>query len=46
MTLRFIYRPSPPFVMYSIGIAAQLLGICRKTLRRWDRSNKISLKIQ
>ncbi|MGV9202706.1 MAG: IS607 family transposase [Promethearchaeia archaeon] len=27
--------------MYSIGIAAQLLGVCRKTLRRLDQSNKI-----
>ncbi|MGV9204931.1 MAG: hypothetical protein ACOC44_13040 [Promethearchaeia archaeon] len=34
MTLRFIYLPSSPFVMYSIGVAAQLLGVCRKTLRR------------
>ncbi|MGV9172806.1 MAG: MerR family transcriptional regulator [Promethearchaeia archaeon] len=27
--------------MYSIGIATQLLGVCRKTFRRWDKSNKI-----
>ena len=27
--------------MYSIGIAAMLLGVCCKTLRRWDRNNKI-----
>jgi len=27
--------------MYSIGIAAMLLGVCIKTLRRWDVNNKI-----
>jgi len=27
--------------MYSIGIAATLLGVCVKTLRRWDKSKKI-----
>lgn len=26
--------------MYSIGIAAALLGVCVKTLRRWDKSKK------
>jgi len=28
--------------MYSIGIAAVLLGVCIKTLRRWDKSKKIA----
>ncbi|TFF89658.1 MAG: IS607 family transposase [Promethearchaeota archaeon] len=28
--------------MYSIGIAAALLGVCVKTLRRWDKSKKIT----
>jgi predicted site-specific integrase-resolvase len=28
--------------MYSIGIAATLLGVCVKTLRRWDKSVKIA----
>jgi putative resolvase len=28
--------------MYSIGIAATLLGVCVKTLRRWDKSKKIA----
>ena len=28
--------------MYSIGIAASLLGVCVKTLRRWDKSKKIA----
>jgi len=27
--------------MYSIGIAANLLGVCVKTLRRWDEAKKI-----
>lgn len=27
--------------MYSIGIAAMLLGVCIKTLRRWDENNTI-----
>jgi len=27
--------------MYSIGIAASLLGVCVKTLRRWDKAKKI-----
>jgi len=27
--------------MYSIGIAAQMLGVCVKTLRRWDNAKKI-----
>ena len=27
--------------MYSIGIAAMLLGVCIKTLKRWDANNKI-----
>lgn len=27
--------------MYSIGIAAMLLGVCIKTLRRWDANNTI-----
>jgi hypothetical protein len=27
--------------MYSIGIAATLLGICVKKLPRWDKSKKI-----
>ncbi|MFX1239112.1 MAG: MerR family DNA-binding transcriptional regulator [Promethearchaeota archaeon] len=27
--------------MYSIGIAAMLLGVCIKTLRRWDKNKKI-----
>ena len=27
--------------MYSIGIAAMLLGVCIKTLRRWDKSKMI-----
>jgi putative resolvase len=27
--------------MYSIGIAASILGVCIKTLRRWHRANKI-----
>lgn len=27
--------------MYSIGIAASILGVCVKTLRRWDAQNKI-----
>jgi predicted site-specific integrase-resolvase len=27
--------------MYSIGIAATLLGVCVKTLRRWDKSKRI-----
>ena len=28
--------------MYSIGIAATFLGVCVKTLRRWDKSKKIA----
>ena len=28
--------------MYSIGIAAAILGVCVKTLRRWDKSKKIT----
>jgi len=28
--------------MYSIGISATLLGVCVKTLRRWDKSKKIA----
>ena len=28
--------------MYSIGIAAAILGVCIKTLRRWNKSKKIS----
>jgi excisionase family DNA binding protein len=28
--------------MYSIGIAATLLGVCVKTLRRWDKSKRIA----
>ncbi len=28
--------------MYSIGIAASILGVCVKILRRWDKSNKTS----
>jgi len=28
--------------MYSIGITAALLGVCVKTLRRWDKSKKIA----
>ena len=28
--------------MYSIGITASLLGVCVKTLRRWDKSKKIA----
>ena len=27
--------------MYSIGMAAELLGVCIKTLRRWDKTNHI-----
>lgn len=27
--------------MYSIGVAAALLGVCIKILRRWDKSKKI-----
>lgn len=27
--------------MYSIGIVAELLGVCIKTLRRWDKNNQI-----
>ncbi len=27
--------------MYSIGIAAELLGVCIKTLRRWDNIKRI-----
>ena len=27
--------------MYSIGIAAELLGVCIKTLRRWDKTKRI-----
>jgi len=27
--------------MYSIGVAATILGVCVKTLRRWDKSKKI-----
>ena len=27
--------------MYSIGIAASILGVCMKTLRRWPQANKI-----
>ncbi|TFF89868.1 MAG: IS607 family transposase [Promethearchaeota archaeon] len=27
--------------MYSIGIAAELLGVCIKTLRRWEKSRRI-----
>ena len=27
--------------MHSIGIAAELLGVCIKTLRRWDKNKKI-----
>ncbi len=27
--------------MYSIGIAAAILGVCVKTLRRWDKNKKI-----
>jgi len=26
--------------MYSIGIAGVILGVCVKTLRRWDKSKK------
>ena len=28
--------------MYSIGIAAQLLGVCIKTVRRWEKKKKIA----
>jgi predicted site-specific integrase-resolvase len=28
--------------MYSIGIAAALLGVCTKTLRRWDKRKRIT----
>ena len=28
--------------MYSIGIAAAILGVCVKTLRRWDKNNEIT----
>ena len=28
--------------MYSIGIAAAFLGVCIKTLRRWDKNNNIT----
>ncbi|MBY9008204.1 MAG: recombinase family protein [Candidatus Lokiarchaeota archaeon] len=28
--------------MYSIGITATLLGVCIKTLRRWDKKNLIT----
>ncbi|MHA1661227.1 MAG: helix-turn-helix domain-containing protein, partial [Promethearchaeota archaeon] len=28
--------------MYSIGITAALLGVCAKTLRRWDKNKKIT----
>ncbi|MHA1670964.1 MAG: MerR family transcriptional regulator [Promethearchaeota archaeon] len=28
--------------MYSIGIAAAILGVCVKTLRRWDKNQKTS----
>jgi len=28
--------------MYSIGIAAQFLGVCVKTVRRWEKRKKIS----
>ena len=28
--------------MYSIGMASKLLGVCPKTLRRWDKQGKIS----
>ena len=27
--------------MYSIGIAAQILGVCIKTVRRWEKKKKI-----
>ncbi|GAI22245.1 unnamed protein product, partial [marine sediment metagenome] len=27
--------------MYSIGIAAQILGVCLKTLRRWEKKKQI-----
>ncbi len=27
--------------MYSIGVTASLLGVCVKTLRRWDHAKKI-----
>lgn len=27
--------------MYSIGMAAELLGVCIKTLRRWDKNDQI-----
>ena len=27
--------------MFSIGVAAGLLGMCVKTLRRWDKGGKI-----
>ncbi len=27
--------------MYSIGIAAAILGVCVKTLRRWDKNKKV-----
>lgn len=27
--------------MYSIGIAASILGVCVKTIRRWNKANKI-----
>ena len=27
--------------MYSIGIAAAILGVCIKTLRRWDKNNRV-----
>ena len=30
------------FHMYSIGIAAAILGVCVKTLRRWDKSKKVT----
>ncbi|MBY9005303.1 MAG: MerR family DNA-binding transcriptional regulator [Candidatus Lokiarchaeota archaeon] len=28
--------------MYSIGITTTLLGVCIKTLRRWDKKNLIT----
>ena len=27
--------------MYSISIAAEIIGVCTKTLRRWDKAKKI-----
>lgn len=28
--------------MYSIGIAAQILGVCIKTVRRWEKKKQIT----